>query len=43
MWPFGSGGRKDTMRNVEATGEFAFNMATFDLRDAMNATSAACR
>ena len=37
---FGSGGRKDTLRNVEATGEFAFNMATYDLRDAMNASSA---
>jgi flavin reductase (DIM6/NTAB) family NADH-FMN oxidoreductase RutF len=37
---FGSGGRKDTLRNVEATGQFAFNLATFDLRDAMNASSA---
>jgi flavin reductase (DIM6/NTAB) family NADH-FMN oxidoreductase RutF len=37
---FGSGGRKDTLRNVEATGEFAFNMATHDLREAMNMTSA---
>jgi flavin reductase (DIM6/NTAB) family NADH-FMN oxidoreductase RutF len=37
---FGSGGRKDTLRNVEATGEFAFNLATFDLRDAMNVSSA---
>jgi flavin reductase (DIM6/NTAB) family NADH-FMN oxidoreductase RutF len=37
---FGSGGRKDTLRNVEATCEFAFNLATFDLREAMNATSA---
>jgi flavin reductase (DIM6/NTAB) family NADH-FMN oxidoreductase RutF len=37
---FGSGGRKDTLRNVEATGEFAFNLATHDLREAMNATSA---
>jgi flavin reductase (DIM6/NTAB) family NADH-FMN oxidoreductase RutF len=37
---FGSGGRKDTLRNVEATGEFAFNMATYALREAMNATSA---
>lgn len=37
---FGSDGRKDTLRNVEETGEFAFNLATFDLREAMNATSA---
>ncbi len=37
---FGSGGRKDTLRNAEATGEFAFNLATYELRDAMNATSA---
>jgi flavin reductase (DIM6/NTAB) family NADH-FMN oxidoreductase RutF len=37
---FGSGGRKDTLRNVEETGEFAFNMATYDLREAMNASSA---
>jgi flavin reductase (DIM6/NTAB) family NADH-FMN oxidoreductase RutF len=37
---FGSGGRKDSMRNVEATGEFACNMATHDLREAMNASSA---
>jgi flavin reductase (DIM6/NTAB) family NADH-FMN oxidoreductase RutF len=37
---FGSGGRKDTLSNVEATGEFVFNLATFPLREAMNATSA---
>jgi flavin reductase (DIM6/NTAB) family NADH-FMN oxidoreductase RutF len=37
---FGSNGRKDTILNIEATGEFAFNMATYDLRDAMNASSA---
>jgi flavin reductase (DIM6/NTAB) family NADH-FMN oxidoreductase RutF len=37
---FGSGGRKDTLRNVEATGEFAFNLATHSLREAMNASSA---
>jgi flavin reductase (DIM6/NTAB) family NADH-FMN oxidoreductase RutF len=36
---FGSNGRKDTLRNVEETGEFAFNMATYDLRDAMNTSS----
>ncbi len=38
---FGSGPRKDSMRNIEATGEFAVNLATFDLREAMNASSAA--
>lgn len=37
---FGSGGRKDSLRNVEATGVFAINLATFDLREAMNASSA---
>lgn len=37
---FGSGPRKDSMRNIEETGEFAFNLATFDLREKMNATSA---
>ena len=37
---FGSGGRKHTLSNIEATGEFAVNIATFDLREAMNASSA---
>ncbi len=37
---FGSGGQKDSLRNVEATGEFAFNLATHDVREAMNASSA---
>jgi flavin reductase (DIM6/NTAB) family NADH-FMN oxidoreductase RutF len=37
---FGSGGTKDTLRNIEATGEFAVNIATYDLRDAMNASAA---
>ena len=37
---FGSTGRKDTLRNIEQTGEFAINLATWDLREAMNATSA---
>ena len=32
---------KDTRANIEATGEFVVNLATWDLRDAMNATSAA--
>jgi flavin reductase (DIM6/NTAB) family NADH-FMN oxidoreductase RutF len=36
---FGSGGYKDTLSNVEATREFAVNLATFDLRDAMNASA----
>jgi flavin reductase (DIM6/NTAB) family NADH-FMN oxidoreductase RutF len=34
------GGHKDTPLNVEATGEFVFNLATWDLRDKMNLTSA---
>ncbi len=36
---FGSGGYKDTVRNAAETGEFAINLVTFDLRDAMNSTS----
>ncbi len=36
---FGSGGYKDTLNNVETTKEFAVNLATFELRDAMNTTS----
>lgn len=35
--PVGAG-RKDTVRNVQETGEFVFNMATYDLRDAVNKT-----
>jgi flavin reductase (DIM6/NTAB) family NADH-FMN oxidoreductase RutF len=35
-----SGGNKDTLRNIEETGEFVVNIATYDLRDAVNATSA---
>jgi flavin reductase (DIM6/NTAB) family NADH-FMN oxidoreductase RutF len=38
--PHAQGGLKDTVANVEATGEFVVNMATWDLREAMNATSA---
>jgi flavin reductase (DIM6/NTAB) family NADH-FMN oxidoreductase RutF len=34
------GGHKDTPVNVEATGEFVFNLATWDLREKMNLTSA---
>jgi flavin reductase (DIM6/NTAB) family NADH-FMN oxidoreductase RutF len=35
-----SGGNKDTLRNIEETGEFVMNLATYDLREAVNATSA---
>jgi flavin reductase (DIM6/NTAB) family NADH-FMN oxidoreductase RutF len=31
---------KDTRANIEATGEFVVNLATWELREAMNATSA---
>ena|SRR5438105_4242744 len=37
---FGSGGVKDSLANVEATGEFAINIATYELREAMNLSSA---
>ena len=37
---FGSGPVKDSMRNIETTGEFVFNLATYALREKMNATSA---
>lgn len=37
---FGSGPRKDSLRNIEETGEFAVNLATWDLREKMNASSA---
>ncbi len=37
---FGSGGRKDSVRNIGETGEFAVNLATWELRTAMNASSA---
>ncbi len=36
---FGSGGRKDTLRNIDSTGEFVVNLATHDLREAVNASS----
>ncbi|WAC75677.1 flavin reductase family protein [Roseateles sp. SL47] len=38
---FASLGRKDTLRNIEATGEFVWNLVTRDLADAMNASCAA--
>ncbi len=34
-----NGTRKDTVRNAEETGEFVFNMATWDLRTRMSDTS----
>ena len=36
---FGSGGFKNTIQNIADTSEFAVNLATFDLREAMNITS----
>lgn len=36
----GSGPRKDSLSNIEATGEFAVNLASWELREAMNATAA---
>ena len=38
---FASIGAKDTLRNIEATGEFMWNLATHDLADAMNQSCAA--
>ncbi|MFL6795898.1 MAG: flavin reductase family protein [Xanthobacteraceae bacterium] len=35
----GSGRRKDSVRNATDTGEFVVNMATYELRDAINITS----
>jgi flavin reductase (DIM6/NTAB) family NADH-FMN oxidoreductase RutF len=37
---FASEGQKDSVTNIEATGEFVCNLATWDLREAMNETSA---
>ncbi len=34
------GGVKDSLKNVEATGEFVCNLSTWNLREEMNATSA---
>ncbi len=36
----GSSGRKDTQINIEETGEFTCSLATYELRDEMNVTSA---
>lgn len=33
------GGQKDSVRNVEATGEFVYNMATWDQKEQMNQTA----
>lgn len=38
---FASDGRKDSLRNAEATGEFVCNLATWELREEMNLSSAA--
>ncbi|MGI8525718.1 MAG: flavin reductase family protein, partial [Pseudolabrys sp.] len=37
---FSSEGFKDSVRNIRETGEFVCNLATWDLREEMNATSA---
>jgi flavin reductase (DIM6/NTAB) family NADH-FMN oxidoreductase RutF len=40
MVMFSSEGHKDSVSYIEETGEFVCNLATWDLRDAMNETSA---
>ena len=40
MVAFSSHGKKDALTFAEETGEFVCNLATWDLREAMNATSA---
>jgi flavin reductase (DIM6/NTAB) family NADH-FMN oxidoreductase RutF len=37
---FGSGGLKDSLTNIEATEEFAINIATYELREQVNLSSA---
>lgn len=37
---FSSSGYKDSVANIDETGEFVFNLATEDLKDAMNTSSA---
>ena len=37
----GHANRKDTTRNIEETGEFVYNMVTYDLREKMNITAGA--
>jgi flavin reductase (DIM6/NTAB) family NADH-FMN oxidoreductase RutF len=34
-----TGNRKDSVRNAEQTGEFVWNMATYELRDAVNVSA----
>jgi flavin reductase (DIM6/NTAB) family NADH-FMN oxidoreductase RutF len=41
MVMFSSGGHKDSLRNIEATGEFTCSIATVGLCEAMNLSSAA--
>ncbi|MCG3190555.1 MAG: hypothetical protein LKCHEGNO_03299 [Burkholderiaceae bacterium] len=41
MVMFSSGGHKDSLRNIEASGEFTCSLATWTLRDAINLSSAA--
>jgi flavin reductase (DIM6/NTAB) family NADH-FMN oxidoreductase RutF len=41
MVAFSSAGRKDAVTFIEETGEFVCNLATFDLREKVNLTSAA--
>lgn len=43
MVMFSSYGRKDSIANIEATGEFTCSLATFALREQMNMSSAAVR
>jgi flavin reductase (DIM6/NTAB) family NADH-FMN oxidoreductase RutF len=40
MVMFSSGGHKDTLRNIEETGEFTCSIANWDLHQAMNLSSA---
>jgi flavin reductase (DIM6/NTAB) family NADH-FMN oxidoreductase RutF len=40
MLMFSSSGLKDSQRNAEASGEFVASLATFELREAMNLSSA---
>ncbi|KAJ5602217.1 hypothetical protein N7510_011751 [Penicillium lagena] len=35
----GTGSRKDTVTNAESTGHFVWNLATYDLREAVNITA----
>lgn len=40
---FGSEGKKDTLTNIEATGEFVVNFASRELAEAMNVSSTSAR